>query len=160
MNEYLKQSREVRKWPYAPVRQGHPGGRHVPASGSRGPQARGRFRKGGRYGWKPSSSSNFSIRAFRAYPPIEIRQTVPCRAIRGNSISVNRTLPPLLRFPWSFGLTPGTSGFQTAFFKDEFRKSKIKLRELQYLKRFVMISAVTFECKRGPMVWSTGSAMW
>ena len=23
-----------------------------------------RFRKGGRYGWKPSSSSNFSIRAF------------------------------------------------------------------------------------------------
>ena len=46
------------------------------------------------YGWKPSSNSNFSIRAFRACPLIEIRQTVPCRAIRGNSISVNGTLPP------------------------------------------------------------------
>ena len=53
-------------------------------------------RKGGRYCWKPSSSSNLSIRAFRAYPLIEIRQTVPGRAIRGNSISVNGTLPPLL----------------------------------------------------------------
>ena len=52
------------------------------------------FRRGGRYGWKPSSSSNFSIRAFRAYPLIEIRQTVPHRAIRGNSISVNSSLPP------------------------------------------------------------------
>ena len=31
------------------------------------------------------SSSNVSIRVFRAYPLIEIRQTVPCRAIRGNS---------------------------------------------------------------------------
>ena len=41
------------------------------------------------------SSSNFSIRAFRACPLIKIRQTVPCRAIRGNSISVNSTLPPL-----------------------------------------------------------------
>ena len=39
-------------------------------------------RKGGQYSWKPSSSSNFSIRAFRAYPLI---QKVPCRAIRGNS---------------------------------------------------------------------------
>ena len=35
------------------------------------------------------SSSNFSIRAFRAHPVVEIRQTVPCRAIRGNGISVN-----------------------------------------------------------------------
>ena len=40
------------------------------------------------------SSSNFSIRAFRAYPLVEIEQTVPCRAIRGNSLSVNSTLPP------------------------------------------------------------------
>ena len=55
----------------------------------------GRFWKGGWYGWKPSSSSNFSIRVFRAYPLIQIRQTVPCPAIRGNSISVNITLPPL-----------------------------------------------------------------
>ena len=40
------------------------------------------------------SSSKFSIRAFRAYPLIEIRQTVPCRAIQGNIISVSSTLPP------------------------------------------------------------------
>ena len=56
-------------------------------------------RKGGRYGWKPSSSSSFSTRAsraFRAYPLVEIRQAVPRRAIRGNSISVNSTLPPLI----------------------------------------------------------------
>ena len=51
-------------------------------------------RKGGWYGWKPSSSSNFSIRAFRAYPLVETRQTVPCRAIRGDRISVSSTLPP------------------------------------------------------------------
>ena len=37
------------------------------------------------------SSSNFSIRAFRAYPLVEIRQTVPRRAILGNGISVNST---------------------------------------------------------------------
>ena len=37
------------------------------------------------------SSLNPSIRAFRAYPLVEIRQTVPCRAIRGNSISVDST---------------------------------------------------------------------
>ena len=55
--------------------------------------------RGGWYGWKPSSSSNFSVRAFRAYPLIEIRQTVPCRAIRGNSISVNSTLPLLVVQP-------------------------------------------------------------
>ena len=35
-----------------------------------------------------------SIRAFRAYPLIEIRQISPCRAIRGNSISVKSTLTP------------------------------------------------------------------
>ena len=29
------------------------------------------------------SNLNFSMRAFRAFPLIEIRQTVPCRAIRG-----------------------------------------------------------------------------
>ena len=40
------------------------------------------------------SSSNLSIRYVRAYYLVEIRQTVPCRAIRGNSISVNSTLPP------------------------------------------------------------------
>ena len=40
------------------------------------------------------SSSNLSIRAFRSYPLIEIRQAVLCRAIRGDSISVN-SKPPL-----------------------------------------------------------------
>ena len=50
-------------------------------------------RNGGWCDWKPSSSSNCSIRALRACPLIEIRQTAPCRAIRGNSISVNSTLP-------------------------------------------------------------------
>ena len=41
------------------------------------------------------SSSNFSIRVFRAYPLIELRRTAPCRAIRGSSILVNSTPPPL-----------------------------------------------------------------
>ena len=36
-------------------------------------QTSGRLRKGGWYGWKPSASSNFSIRAFRAYPLIELK---------------------------------------------------------------------------------------
>ena len=40
------------------------------------------------------SSSPFSIRAFRASPLNEIRQIVPCRAVRGSSISVSSTLPP------------------------------------------------------------------
>ena len=53
-------------------------------------------RKGGRYGWKPSSSSNVSIWACRAYPLIEIRQHGSCRAIRGDGMSVNSTLPALL----------------------------------------------------------------
>ena len=42
----------------------------------------------------PHRAQNFSIRTFRAYPLVEIRQTVPCRAIRGDSISVNSTPPP------------------------------------------------------------------
>ena len=45
--------------------------------------------------WKPSSSSNLYIQAFRAYPLVEIRQTAPSRAIRGSSISVSSTLHPL-----------------------------------------------------------------
>ena len=52
------------------------------------------------------SSSNFPIRVFRAYPLIEIRQTVPCRAsraIRGSSISVSSTRPPLLQVSASRG---------------------------------------------------------
>ena len=68
--------------------------------------ARGGDRKGGWYGWKPSSSWNFSIRVFRARPLIEIRQTAPCRAIRGNSLSVNSTLPP--SYPWTRSLSSKT----------------------------------------------------
>ena len=56
-------------------------------------------RKGGCCGWEPSSSSNFSIRVFRAYPLIEIRQAVPCRAIRGNSNLSQQYPPPLLVLP-------------------------------------------------------------
>ena len=37
----------------------------------------------------------YIIRAFRVYPLMEIRQKVPCRAIRGNSISVSSALPAL-----------------------------------------------------------------
>ena len=44
-------------------------------------------RKGGWFGWKPSSSSTFSIRACRAYPLVEIGQAVPCAVIRGNRLS-------------------------------------------------------------------------
>ena len=50
-------------------------------------------RKGGWYGWKPSSSSNFSIRAFRVYVLTEIRQALLCRALRAESISVDSILP-------------------------------------------------------------------
>ena len=50
------------------------------------------------------SSSNLSIRAFRAYPHSEIRQTVPCRAIRGNSSDSSR------RYPQSAAPSPPLSG--------------------------------------------------
>ena len=42
----------------------------------------------------------FDIFLFRAFrdPLVEIRQTAPCRAIRGNCISVNNSLPPLVVF--------------------------------------------------------------
>ena len=38
------------------------------------PREQGVTRKGGWNAWKPSSSSNLSIRVVRVYPPIEIRQ--------------------------------------------------------------------------------------
>jgi len=41
------------------------------------------------------SSPNFSSRAVRARPPVEIMQVVPCRAVRVSLISVNMTLTPL-----------------------------------------------------------------
>ena len=62
------------------------------------------LRKGGWYGWKPSSSSKFSIPAFRAWSLVETRQTVPCRAIGGNRISVNSTLGIWVR-PFSYTYT-------------------------------------------------------
>ena len=85
-------------------------------------------RKGGCCDWKPSSSSIFSIRAFRAYlllseldkrfpfeslsPLIGSRQTAPFRAIRGN----RAPSPPLKVLPGSAkpgagrrSSTPGTS---------------------------------------------------
>ena len=57
------------------------------------------------------SSSNFSIRAFRAYPLIEIRQTVPCRAIRGKSSDsrqqyLSQQYPPPLLVPACTALGP------------------------------------------------------
>ena len=41
-------------------------------------------------------SELFDIFLFRAFrdPLVEIRQTAPCRAIRGDSVSVNSILPP------------------------------------------------------------------
>ena len=66
-------------------------------------------RKGEGYGWKPSSSSNSSVRAFRACPLIEVGQAVPCREIRGSSISMHSTLPPLLEFE-AGGVRPNSVG--------------------------------------------------
>ena len=69
------------------------------------------FRKGGCNGWKPPSSSIFSIRAFRAQicrfelfelvlllkldKQFPVERFEASRAIRGSGISVSSTLPPL-----------------------------------------------------------------
>ena len=53
-------------------------------------------RKGGWYGWKPSSSSNFSHRAFRAVCLIEFRQTIPYRAIRAAVNQIRRSEAPCI----------------------------------------------------------------
>ena len=55
--------------------------------------------KGGWYGWKPSSSSNFSIRAFRVVSLTEAKRTVLYRAIRANRISIKQYHPPLFKEP-------------------------------------------------------------
>ena len=47
----------------------------------------------------PHRAQTFQNRAFRAYPLIEVRQTVPCRAIRGSRISVNSTGNLCTRIP-------------------------------------------------------------
>ena len=50
------------------------------------------FRRGDNTVGNPHRAQFLSLRA-RAYPPVEIRQTVPSRGIRGNGISVSSTLP-------------------------------------------------------------------
>ena len=77
------------------------------------------FREGGRYGWKPSSSSNVSIRVVRAYYLIGSKQTILYRASRADSISqstVSSTLfmfdivssrPSLEANPWTRDLKAG-----------------------------------------------------
>ena len=70
-------------------------------------------RKGGFYGWKPSSSSSFLIQVVRAQSSqfelfefalllkfdkhLPVEQFEASRAIRGSSISVSSTLPPSWR---------------------------------------------------------------
>ena len=63
--------------------------------------------EGGTIRLKPSSNSKWSIRAFRVDHLIKTRQAVPRRAIRGDSISANSTLPPL-RDVWG-GYYPSTA---------------------------------------------------
>ena len=53
----------IQHWPAAAAAKANTSGQHQTS-----------HRKGGWYGWKPSSSSNFSIRAFRACPLIYIKQ--------------------------------------------------------------------------------------
>ena len=50
------------------------------------------IRKGGVIRSETLIELEFLDSSFSSYPVIEIRQTAPCRAIRGNSISVNSTL--------------------------------------------------------------------
>ena len=57
-----------------------------------------RIRKGGGCGWKPSSSSNFSARAVRAHPLVEIKQTVPCRAILRRQYLSQQYPPPSQKY--------------------------------------------------------------
>ena len=56
------------------------------------------IRRGGWYGCKLSSSSNFSIRAFRAHPPIEIGQRFPVEKFEA-AVSQSTAPPPLLGYP-------------------------------------------------------------
>ena len=66
----------------------------VPARMRIAPAARGH--RGPRQVGNPHRTRIYRFGVFRAYPRFEIRQTVPCRAMRGSSILVNSTLPPLL----------------------------------------------------------------
>ena len=74
-------------------------------------EGRDAVQKGGWHAWKPSSSANLSIRAFRAVPLVDTRQAILYRAVRGNSISIGSILPPS-----SF------SYVQTSIFRTESRK--------------------------------------
>ena len=65
-----------------------------PRTGGRD-RPRPRFGRGGRcFGWKPSSSSNLYIRAFRACSLAEIRHTAPCRAKQRQQHLSQRYPPP------------------------------------------------------------------
>ena len=75
-------------------------------------QLRGRiswaiFRQGGWYSWKPSSSSNVSIRAFRAYPTFEIRQTAPIEQFEATVSSPPPNLPASYKGPPAVPVPPG-----------------------------------------------------
>ena len=59
------------------------------------------------------SSSNLLIRAFRAYPLIEIRPTVPCRAIRGNSSDSRQQYLSQQYPPHSYGIIVSTAACQS-----------------------------------------------
>ena len=62
------------------------------------------------------STSNLSIRAVRARPLIEARQTVPCRAIRGKSSDSRQQYlsqqyhPPVLEIVWHVRLDNDATG--------------------------------------------------
>ena len=107
---------------------------YIILQGLRARRGGGGTRKGGRYGWKPyiyiyiyiymcdlfvyvyislielefmnssCSNSNLSARVVRAYPLIGTRQTVPCRAIRGDverfeaAVSQSAVPSPPLRY--------------------------------------------------------------
>ena len=74
----------------------------------------------------------FINRAFRAYPLVEIRQTLPRRAIRGNSISVNSTLPSSERgLPWYQGVGQERDFHGIRFAGREFHRRRGGANELR-----------------------------
>ena len=74
------------------------------------------------------SNSNISIRAFRIYYLMEFWQSAPCRAIRGNSISVSSTLPPLKNGGWlrSLAEAPPRETFVRLCGKTQLRLLKVE----------------------------------
>ena len=95
------------------------------------------------------SSSNFSIQAFRACPLIEIRQAAPCRAIRGDGISVNNTLPPLK--DGCIGLAARFNRFYYHFNNLRFRHSQ---KQISDSDKYVVI--ISFQGE----FWNVGRWKW